>query len=72
MGKRRRRPIIPYSWLHLAPGRPPSFWLRVKEKVKKTKGVRMQDLEKVKLIVDAEPFPIKTSSYEEKHYDEYQ
>lgn len=31
----------------------------------------MQDLDKVKLIVDAEPFPIKTSSYEEKHYDEY-
>lgn len=49
---------IPAEWFGLIPGRPLSFWKRVRRRVKDA-NVRLRDYRKVKAIALAEPYPIK-------------
>jgi hypothetical protein len=49
---------IPAEWFGLIPGRPLSFWKRVRRRVKDA-NVRVRDFNKVRAIALAEPYPIK-------------
>ena len=49
---------IPAEWFGLSPGRPLSFWKRVRRRVKDA-NVRVRDFNKVRAIALAEPYPIK-------------
>lgn len=49
---------IPAEWFGLIPGRPLSFWKRVRRRVKDA-NVRVRDFNKVTAIALAEPYPIK-------------
>ena len=55
---------IPAEWFGLIPGRPLSFWKRVRRRVKDA-NVRVRDFKKVRAIALAEPYPIK----KELNYD---
>ena len=56
-GKPIRGLRIPSYWFGIVPGRPLSFWIRVRRRVKQA-NVRLNDINAVRAIALTEPYPI--------------